>query len=82
MSHKYEIRKLIKDSSIQELQVMLQKLSTERLKTTNRMVGMEGSSKHVRNYPSKPGEWKYRNIKQLNKDIARIKNELHMRLLR
>lgn len=74
---KEELRAL----SVKELQKILKDLDKQKRKLEGYMMAKAGSSVVVRNYPSQKQEWTNGNLKQIRKDIARVKtfiNEKNM----
>lgn len=63
----------IKGMSFTELQSLLSELEVEKFKFRDKI---------KYGYPSKPVVGVFGNMKNLNKNIARVKNELHLRALR
>jgi ribosomal protein L29 len=79
-NEKDEIRKL----SLNKLQEVLQQKETEILKLEVQMRYKNGTSSLIRNYPSKTTEDKgiYGNVKKIRKEIAFIKQVLHLKTIR
>ena len=81
---KKEQKDKLKSMDVKELTKELDKLQMKRIKLESNMRTFNGSSKLVRNYPDKPlpqGS-KHGNLRNIKKDMARIKTWLNVKMKR
>lgn len=67
----------IKKMSTGELHTKLQELESDKIKAENNMRAGTGTSARIRNYPESKNDWP--NLKDIKKNIARIKTILSIR---
>jgi len=78
---KKEQKDQLKSMSIKELQRKLVELEKDRMNLETYMLSRTGTSSKTRNYPIKKGEWGNKgNIKEIKKNIARVKTWLNVKL--
>ena len=78
---KNNLKKELKKMSVQELQQKLQQLESERMKLTTKMFKGTGTSVLTRNYPTEKQATPFGNLRDKNKNIARVKTFLNIKLM-
>lgn len=77
---KKDMKDHLKSLSVKELQKKLEELNTERTKLETDMMHTNGSSKLIRNYPTEKYQGAYGNVREVKKNMARIKTWLNIKL--
>lgn len=73
-------KKDLKKLKVNDLMEKLQEMETERFRLETHMRSSNGSSVHIRNYPSEPQLRPYGNLKKIKKTIAYIKTILNIKM--
>ncbi len=79
-STKKETNKALRSMSIKQLQFELVELDKTRMKIEANMRVKQGSSGHSRNYPTQAQTSPFGNLKNVRKDIARVKTYLNVKM--
>lgn len=66
--------------SSKDLMAELVKAENERMKIESSMFTKFGTSRNVRNMPVEKGKWGFKNLKEVKRQIARIKTFLSVKL--